>query len=77
VSNVNGGRTNVQDDERSGRPSLVAGDLKITTNRHSTLDEIHEKFPHISRSLMHDIVTEHLQYKQICKICATGTAPVV
>jgi transposase len=47
----NEGRTNIRDEERSGRPSLIAEDLKnvigqhIRTNRRFTLDEIHEKFP--------------------------------
>jgi hypothetical protein len=53
----NEGRTNVHDEERSGRQSLITEDLKnridqhiIITNRLSTLDEIHEKFPQIFRS---------------------------
>jgi hypothetical protein len=47
----NVGRTNVHDEERSGRLSLVIEDLKNTTDQHNrtnrnfTLDEIHEKFP--------------------------------
>jgi hypothetical protein len=53
----NEGRTNVLDEERSGRPSLITEDLKnridqhIRTNRRFTLDGIHEKFPQISRSV--------------------------
>jgi hypothetical protein len=47
----NEGRTNVHDEEQSGRPSLITEDLKnridqhIRANRSFTLDEIHEKFP--------------------------------
>jgi hypothetical protein len=41
-------------------------DQHIRTNRRFTLDEIHEKFPQISSSLIHEIVMEHLHYKQIC-----------
>jgi transposase len=47
----NEGRIKVQDKERSGRPSLITEDLKnmtnqhIRTNRHFTVDEIHEIFP--------------------------------
>jgi hypothetical protein len=65
------GRTNVHD-ERSGRQSLITEDLKnkidqhIRTNKRFTLDEIHEKFPQILCSLIHEIVTEHLHYKKIC-----------
>jgi transposase len=50
----NEGRTNVHDEERSGRPSLITEDLKIQIDvqirqdRRSTLDELHEKFPQMS-----------------------------
>jgi transposase len=50
----NEGRTNVHDEERSGRPSVITVDLKkqideqIRQDRRSTLDELHEKFPQIS-----------------------------
>jgi hypothetical protein len=59
----NEGRTNVRDEERSGHPSLISENLKnrsdqhIRTNRRFTLDEIHETFPQISRSLIHEILT--------------------
>jgi transposase len=59
-------RTNVRDEEGSGRPSLITDDLKkqidekIRQDRRSTLDELHEKFPQISRSLLHEIPSKHL-----------------
>jgi hypothetical protein len=59
----NEGRTNVHDEERSGRPSLITEDLKkqideqIRQDRRSTLDELYEKFPQISRSLLHEILS--------------------
>jgi hypothetical protein len=62
----NEGRTNVHDEEGSGRPSLITEDLKNQTDEHirqdrrSTLDELHEKFPQISRSLLHEILSKHL-----------------
>jgi hypothetical protein len=68
----NEGRTNVHDEERSGRLSLITEDLKkqtdeqIRQDRHSTLDELHEKFPQISRSLLHEILSKHPWYKKIC-----------
>jgi hypothetical protein len=40
-------------------------DQHIRTNSHFTRDEIDEKFPQISCSLIHEIVTEHLYYKNI------------
>jgi transposase len=55
----NEGKTNVHDEERSGRPSLITEVLKkqideeIRQDRRSTLDELHEKFPQISRFLLH------------------------
>jgi hypothetical protein len=68
----NEGRTNVHDEERSGRPSLSTEDLKkqidehIRQDRRSTLEELHEKFPQISRSLLHEIHSKHLGYKKNC-----------
>jgi hypothetical protein len=68
----NEGRTNVHDEERSGHPSLITEDLKkqideqIRRDRRLTLDELHEKFPQISRSLLHEILSKHLGYKKIC-----------
>jgi transposase len=56
------GRTNVHDNDRSGRPSLVTADLldqvneKIRENRRFTMSELSKHFPHISRSLLHEIV---------------------
>jgi transposase len=74
----NEGRTNVHDEERSGRPSLITEDLKKQTDeqirhdRRSTLDELHDKFPQISRSLLHEILSKHLGYKKtLCKVGAT------
>jgi hypothetical protein len=66
------GRTNVHDDDRSGLPSLVTADLlnqtdeKIRENRRFALSELSTQFLHISRSLLHEIVTEHLQYHKLC-----------
>jgi hypothetical protein len=66
------GRTNVHDDDQSGRPSLVTADLldqvneKIRENRRFTMSELSTHFPHISHSLLHEIVMEHLQYHKLC-----------
>jgi hypothetical protein len=60
------GRMNVHD--QSGHPSLVTADLldqvneKIRENRRFTMSELCTHFPHISCSLLREIVTEHLQY---------------
>jgi transposase len=55
----NEGRTNVHDEERSGHPSLITENLKkqideqIQQDRRSALDKLREKFPQISRFLLH------------------------
>jgi len=60
----NGGRENVHDDPRSGRPSVVNEDLvraveeKIKENRRFTITPLSLYFPQISRSLLHKIVSE-------------------
>lgn len=66
------GRTNVHDDKRSGRPSVVTDDLvekvnaKVRENRRFTISEISIQFPEVSRALIHEIVTEKLGYKKLC-----------
>jgi hypothetical protein len=64
------GKTNVHDD-RSGLPSLATADLldevnEIPENRRIATSELSTHFPHISRSLLNEIVTEHLQYHKLC-----------
>jgi hypothetical protein len=59
----NAGRTNVHDEERSGHRSLITEDLtkqddeQIRQDRRLILDQLHEKFPQISRSLLHEILS--------------------
>src|SRR5215510_7138542 len=59
--------TDVHDAERSGRPSVITDALKqkvnriIRENRHFTISEVHEQCPEVSRSVVYEIVTEHLQ----------------
>jgi transposase len=59
------GRTNVHND-RSGRPSLVTAHLrvqvneKIRENRRFSMPELSTHFPHISRSILNEIVMKHL-----------------
>lgn len=66
------GRTNVHDEDRSGRPSVVNDELvnrvneKIRENRRFTISELSEHFTEISRSLVHEIVTEKLGYHKFC-----------
>ena len=56
------GRTNVHDEECSGRPSVITDDLaeKVNTtirgNRRVTISELSLEFPQVSRSVIYDIV---------------------
>ena len=61
----NEGRENMHDDPRSGQPSVVNEDLvraveKIRENRRFTIMSLSLHFPQISRSLLHEIVSDEL-----------------
>ena len=66
------GRTNVHDEERSGRPSVITDDVvqkvdeKVTENRRFTISSLSEAFPQVSRSVVYEIVTERLHYRKLC-----------
>ena len=65
------GRTDVHDAEKSGRPSVITDALKekvnriIRENRHFIISEVYKKCPAVSRALVYQIVTKHLQYRKI------------
>ncbi|KAJ4443031.1 hypothetical protein ANN_04681 [Periplaneta americana] len=73
------GRQSVHDEERSGRPSLINDDRVelvrqcIMENRRFTITELSSHFPHISRSLLHEIVTKHLLFKKMQRLGAALT----
>ncbi|KAL4104946.1 hypothetical protein QTP88_020222 [Uroleucon formosanum] len=66
------GRTNVHDEEKSGRPSIGTDDLvakvdeKIRENRRFTITELSLCFPRISRTLLFEIVSQKLGYHKFC-----------
>jgi len=68
----NEGRENVHDDPRSGRPSVVKEDLvreveeKIRENRQFNIMSLSLHFPKISRSLLHEIVSDKLKFRKSC-----------
>lgn len=72
VRQFNEGRDQVHDDERSGRPSLVNEELVraveevVKENRRFTMTDLSTKFPQISRSLLHEIVSEKLNFRKLC-----------
>ena len=57
------GRTNIHDEERSGRPSVNTDDLiqkvdcKVRENRRFTISSLCKEFPAVSRSVVYEIVT--------------------
>ena len=63
----------VHDAERSGRPSVITDALKqkvnriIRENRHFTISEVYEHCPEVSRTVVYEIVIEHLQYRKIAR----------
>ena len=60
---LNEGRENLHDEARSGRPFLVNDDLvhkvkeSVREDRHFTISDLSLHFPHISRTLLYDIVS--------------------
>lgn len=72
VRQFNEGRDQVHDNERSGRPCLVNEELVRTVeelvkeNRTFTISHLSTKFPQISRSLLHEIVSKKLNFRKLC-----------
>jgi hypothetical protein len=64
----NEGRKNVHDDPRSGQPSVVNEDLvcAVEENRRFTISPLCLHFPQISRSLLHEIVSDKLPFLKLC-----------
>jgi hypothetical protein len=73
------GRTNIDDEERSGGPSVVGDDLvrsvdqKICGNRCFTISELSCEFPQISRAVLYEIITVRLGYHKFCAAWVTKT----
>ena len=65
------GKTDVHDDQRSGRPFLISHDLlqeiegEILANRHVTITELHHIIPEVSKTTFHEAVTEKLGYRRL------------
>jgi len=82
VRMFNEGRANVHDEARSGRPSLVNDDLvrkfneRMRDDRRFTISDLSLHFSQISRTLLYDTVSSHLDrrrphsvrrvYKNLC-----------
>ncbi|GBN30090.1 hypothetical protein AVEN_132069-1 [Araneus ventricosus] len=74
IRQFNDGRTNVHDEARSGRPSDVNDGLvakvneKIRENRRFTIRMLFDEFPQISKTVLHEIVTNRLNYRKLCSV---------
>ncbi|GBM75327.1 hypothetical protein AVEN_144153-1 [Araneus ventricosus] len=72
VRQFNDGRTNVHDEARSGRPFVINDGLvakmneKIRENRRFTIRMLFDEFPQISKTVLHEIVTNRLNYSKLC-----------
>ncbi|GFW40221.1 HTH_48 domain-containing protein [Trichonephila clavipes] len=75
------GQTDVHDEEKNGRPSIVTDELvakvdeTIRENRRFTITELSLSFPQVSRTLLFENVTQKLTYRKFCarwvpKLCA-------
>jgi histone-lysine N-methyltransferase SETMAR len=66
------GRTGVHDEQRGGRPSLISDDLlqvieeEIRANRRVTIRELHHIIPEVSKTTIHEAVTDKLGYRKLC-----------
>jgi hypothetical protein len=66
------GRTDVHDEQRSGRPSLISDDLlqetegEIRANRRVMTRELHHIIPEVSKTTIHEAVAEKLGYRKLC-----------
>ena len=60
------GRTDVHDEQRSGRPSLICYDLRqeiegeIRANRRVTVRELHHIIPEVSKTTIQEAVTQNI-----------------
>jgi hypothetical protein len=65
------GRTDVHDEQRSDRPSLISDELtqeiegEILTNRRVTIKELHLVIPEVSKTTIHEAVTVKLGYSKL------------
>ncbi|GBN45960.1 hypothetical protein AVEN_111483-1 [Araneus ventricosus] len=75
VRQFNDGSINVHDKARSGRPFVVNDGLvakvneKIRENRRFTIRILFDEFPQISKTVLHEIVTNRLNYRKLCSRC--------
>jgi hypothetical protein len=65
------GRTDVHDEQKSGRPSLISDDFlqenegEIRANRRLTIRELHHTITEVSKTAIHKAVTEKIGYRKL------------
>ena len=66
------GRTDVHDDQRSGRPYLISDELlqdvegENRANRSVTIRELNHIISEVSKTTIHEALTEKLGYRKLC-----------
>ena len=66
------GRTDVHDEQRSRKPSLISDNHvqetegKLRANRRVAIRELHHIIPKLSKTTIHEAVTEKLGYRKLC-----------
>ena len=66
------GRTDVNFEKKKGRPSLISDDFlqemegRISRNRRVTIRELNHIVPEVSKTTIHEAVTEKLEYTKLC-----------
>jgi transposase len=66
------GWTDVHDEQRTGRPSLISDDLlqeiegEIRAERHMTIRQLHHIIPEVSKTTLHEAVREKLGFRKLC-----------
>jgi hypothetical protein len=66
------GRTDIHNEQRSGRPSLNSDDFlqviegEIRATRRVTIRELHHIIPEVSKATIHEAVTDKLGYRKLC-----------
>jgi hypothetical protein len=66
------GRADFHDEQRSGRSSLISDELlqeievEICTNQRVTIRGLHRIIPEVSKTTIHEAVTEKLGYRKLC-----------
>ena len=66
------GKTDVHNELRSGKLPLISDDFlqdirgEIRANRRVTIRELHHIIPEVSKTTIHEAVTEKLRYRKLC-----------